>query len=679
MFFRVHLASAATVLLERYQCWMRSFGPQVTHILSGAGVQTFNNNTDRDKEVYTLPSAFQATTVQCNKMHHAEPQFFPHLQSEYPLFFPDQSSATGMRDIEKLVIAVPGLRFNFLPLRSQGVSGLESEANCAELALQLWNNAVQGADSSQIASALQELNSVKTAANTAELYQNMHQQYGFDSAPASLLRNSCAKLSFLGTGCAIPSKYRNVSGILLDISQSSAVLIDAGEGTWSQMLRQSYDTVAVLSPPPSLAALSSALAHKLRVVWVSHPHADHHLGLVRVIAERRAALQDPQVEHRLVVIAPASVLAFLAEYASLYPDIADAYIGVSCRDFDPNDDCKYTDSYWNDAMLDRIHKLTSEGDQLALAGQKHHDNMHTDADTQARKRQKSEDVDGQSSAVEMDCAVETSVASSTSEAGPVDEHTQSEVAAASLLCAPAEAWLGAGGRSWRNFKAVFREEISQAVRNQARLAKEFAVAVLHNCGVLSLQNVQVVHCGQSYGLSLEFTDSAVANSSTSVSNVIKLVYSGDTRPCERLVALGQGATVLIHEATFDSDKQSEAISKRHSTTTEAAEVGRQMGAFRVIFTHFSQRYPGVPNLAETCTQESAPVTEGNAAIATSSETKQQQQLPIVAPILAFDFMQAQLSDLLWAPALTAVLAAAYPIGSCNSLTADSSRIDGEED
>ena len=31
----------------------------------------------------------------------------------------------------------------------------------------------------------------------------------------------------------------------------------------------------------------------------------------------------------------------------------------------------------------------------------------------------------------------------------------------------------------------------------------------------------------------------------------KVVYSGDTRPCRRLEQAGLGATLLIHEATFE--------------------------------------------------------------------------------------------------------------------------------
>ena len=40
-----------------------------------------------------------------------------------------------------------------------------------------------------------------------------------------------------------------------------------------------------------------------------------------------------------------------------------------------------------------------------------------------------------------------------------------------------------------------------------------------------------------------------------------VVYSGDTRPCESLVELAQGCSLLIHEATFDNDAVADAVDK----------------------------------------------------------------------------------------------------------------------
>jgi hypothetical protein len=46
------------------------------------------------------------------------------------------------------------------------------------------------------------------------------------------------------------------------------------------------------------------------------------------------------------------------------------------------------------------------------------------------------------------------------------------------------------------------------------------------------------------------------------------------------VDAGAGATLLIHEATFEACMDSHALAKRHSTLQEALQVAEQMGAYR---------------------------------------------------------------------------------------------------
>ena len=71
----------------------------------------------------------------------------------------------------------------------------------------------------------------------------------------------------------------------------------------------------------------------------------------------------------------------------------------------------------------------------------------------------------------------------------------------------------------------------------------------------------------------------------------KVVFSGDTMPCEALVRAGQGATVLIHEATMQDDEAALAAAKGHSTIGQACQVAQDMHAEHLLLTHFSQRYP----------------------------------------------------------------------------------------
>lgn len=75
---------------------------------------------------------------------------------------------------------------------------------------------------------------------------------------------------------------------------------------------------------------------------------------------------------------------------------------------------------------------------------------------------------------------------------------------------------------------------------------------------------------------------------------LKVAYSGDCRPSEEFVQIGQGATLLIHEATFENEKLVDAMAKKHSTMGEAMLVARRMKARRVLMTHFSQRYTSIP-------------------------------------------------------------------------------------
>lgn len=76
----------------------------------------------------------------------------------------------------------------------------------------------------------------------------------------------------------------------------------------------------------------------------------------------------------------------------------------------------------------------------------------------------------------------------------------------------------------------------------------------------------------------------------------KVAYSGDCRPSMDFAAIGRGATVCIHEATFDDELVSDARAKNHSTTSEALGVASAMHARAALLTHFSQRYAKVPVL-----------------------------------------------------------------------------------
>lgn len=137
-----------------------------------------------------------------------------------------------------------------------------------------------------------------------------------------------SEIIFLGTGSALPSKYRNVSATLLRVPGSGSYLFDCGENTLGQLSRM-YTREQL-----------AEVLRDLKMIWISHMHADHHLGTTSVIkawykavygdghqensylkASAAEQLRDPEMfltEHsRLFVASDEAMIRWLGEYASV--------------------------------------------------------------------------------------------------------------------------------------------------------------------------------------------------------------------------------------------------------------------------------------------------------------------------------------------------------------------------
>jgi ribonuclease Z len=74
------------------------------------------------------------------------------------------------------------------------------------------------------------------------------------------------------------------------------------------------------------------------------------------------------------------------------------------------------------------------------------------------------------------------------------------------------------------------------------------------------------------------------------SKPLKIVYSGDTRPCESLRDASKDADILISEAMYTTEHENLAEERGHSTATGAAELARDSGVQLLVLTHYSPRY-----------------------------------------------------------------------------------------
>lgn len=131
----------------------------------------------------------------------------------------------------------------------------------------------------------------------------------------------------------------------------------------------------------------------------------------------------------------------------------------------------------------------------------------------------------------------------------------------------------------------------------------------------------VKHIGQSFGILVEGRRGW------------KVAFSGDTQRCDSLVKATQGATLLIHEATFEVGMEKDAKAKNHSTTGDALAASKAAGVYRTILTHFSTRYPALPEAFDTTDRKDVAV--------------------------AMDFMSVNLADLEWLPGTIAPLDALF--------------------
>lgn len=296
------------------------------------------------------------------------------------------------------------------------------------------------------------------------------------------LPNRDAEVIPLGTGSALPSRSRNVSCTLIRVPGIGSYLLDCGENSLSQ-LRRMYGYEG-----------ADAVLRDLKAVWISHSHADHHLGTVSVLkrfSEVVPVSDSPESQQKLALIAHPLYHNFLAEYSQLEPIGLDTHITQLSND------------------------------------------------------------------------------TPTEPPSPTNKFT----------------------------KGLHR------ALDDASILSPFGLAKVAIC--------KVDHCDDARAVALTLTSG------------LKIAYSGDCRPSKQFASdhVGLDAHLLIHEATLDDELQKDAVAKKHCTISEALGVAREMRAKNVLLTHFSQRYPKLPEVSNAGDgKDGAPV------------------------VFAFDFMRVRLGE-----------------------------------
>eukprot|EP00981_Chlorochromonas_danica_P003644 scaffold681_cov173-Ochromonas_danica.AAC.7 len=540
-----------TIDRQDYQDWMSKFGVQTRHIFAGDGCcrpySSFVASSLQRYGLYKVSSDAFAPEHQLSSLPRSK-VLERHQEQQEGMFDSDKAGYFAATALMKVHIA-PARKSGFEDVLQELLAGMQ--ATRAEVEDRIGK--------------------------VAGMIENTRRDCSSD-IPPNVRSFGKDRLIFLGTGCAIPSKYRNVSGILYYAADSrSAMIIDAGEGSWYQLITICPSVVIPDYQAPSSGIVEqdrkTAWAELLKVVWISHGHADHHLGLASIILERKKALMRTNRPFTpLVVIAPMYVIRFLHEVSlSVSTDLIGGYLAVPCQLFDPT-------YYCNACSISR------------------------------------------ESSVESNHSVPDARTSSENYEAKYSESCQ----------------LSEAGISKRQRLTSVEDPFAEYQQNASE-----AQEVLLSMHISQLHSIPVIHCPQAFAL--------VFVRKTG-SEEMKVIYSGDTRPCDLLIQYGANAAVVIHEATFEDDKAEEALQKKHSTINEALEVAQKMNAYRVLLTHFSQRYHGVPKQLDA-SGESLLSGSGDPIVLHEAARK---------AFTASDFMCIRIEDLSWAPVLTQALLELFP-------------------
>lgn len=158
---------------------------------------------------------------------------------------------------------------------------------------------------------LSEVSSIEGLADDLQRLKRELAHHGGTTSDAAR-EDSYPKLVFLGTGSCIPNKTRNVSSILVYTHPDSCVLLDCGEGTYGQIVR----------------FYGKERAQKtlldLKAIFISHLHADHHIGLIGLLQAKIRACGEEKLRP-LKLFAPEQIQSYLAFYHTRIEAIKHSY------------------------------------------------------------------------------------------------------------------------------------------------------------------------------------------------------------------------------------------------------------------------------------------------------------------------------------------------------------------
>ncbi|KAJ1767110.1 hypothetical protein LPJ74_005539 [Coemansia sp. RSA 1843] len=136
----------------------------------------------------------------------------------------------------------------------------------------------------------------------------------------------------IGTGSSVPSIYRNVSANIISIKGYGGIVLDCGEATVSLLKRfLGYPHRNVHNRRVYMNYVE--FVSSLKMLYISHMHADHHLGAVLLLQEWSQLTKTlPSPLPRLTIVAPWRFWAWIEDISGVQDVGFDRLDFVGCQE-----------------------------------------------------------------------------------------------------------------------------------------------------------------------------------------------------------------------------------------------------------------------------------------------------------------------------------------------------------
>ncbi|KAJ1992470.1 hypothetical protein GGI25_000141 [Coemansia spiralis] len=135
----------------------------------------------------------------------------------------------------------------------------------------------------------------------------------------------------IGTGSSVPSNYRNVSSNIISVRGYGGIILDCGESTVSLLKRflgypnRNHHNTRINKSYVEFVA-------SLKLLYISHMHADHHLGAVLLLQEWSQLTKSQPLQSRLNIVAPWRFWSWLKDISGVQDIGFDRLDFIGCHD-----------------------------------------------------------------------------------------------------------------------------------------------------------------------------------------------------------------------------------------------------------------------------------------------------------------------------------------------------------